>query len=67
MPPGFFGLGGWSVPTVSQSADLKAAGLGLYRAPLGWGAVEPSDGAPYDWTYPDSLAADAARDGYDLA
>ena len=65
-PPGFFGLGGWSVPTVDQSADLKAAGLGLYRAPLGWQDVQPARDDSYNWTTTDSLATDAAKDGYDL-
>ena len=66
-PSGFFGVGGWSYPTDAQSASLGAAGLGLVRGALGWGVVQPSPNpASRNWSDPDRLARDAARNGYNL-
>jgi hypothetical protein len=66
-PAGFFGVGGWSYPSDAQSASLSAAGLRLVRGALTWGQIQTTaDPASRNWSDPDRLAREAARDGFDL-
>ncbi|MDX6665180.1 MAG: polysaccharide biosynthesis protein PslG [Solirubrobacteraceae bacterium] len=64
-PPGFFGLGNWSMPTAAQSAQLGQAGLHSFRAGLVWDVVEHTQGNR-NWYYTDTLITRAAQDGYDV-
>ena len=66
-PAGFFGVGGWSYPSDGQSASLSAAGLRLVRGALTWGQIQTTAvPASRNWSDPDRLARDAARDGFNL-
>jgi hypothetical protein len=65
-PAGFFGVGGWSYPTSQQASSLAGAGLRLVRGALGWGDVQTSAGAAYNWSGPDMLAAEAAADHFNI-
>jgi hypothetical protein len=66
-PQGFFGLSGWSIPTQSQAQTLASDGLGVVRAAVGWGQIQPSaDPSSRNWAYTDQVASEAAQDGFNV-
>jgi hypothetical protein len=66
-PSGFFGVGGWTIPSTTQAASLSSAGLGLVRAAVGWGQMQPtSSPSSINWSYTDQLAEEAASDNFNL-
>jgi polysaccharide biosynthesis protein PslG len=50
-------------PDSSEFARMGAGRVGMLRINFVWGAVQPSPGAPLDWTFYDTLVGEAARNG----
>ena len=50
-------------PDSSEFARMGAGRVGTLRVNFVWGAVQPSPGAPLDWTLYDTLVGEAARNG----
>ena len=67
MPRAFFGAEGDPVSAAGEptsQADfnrMRSARLGTLRINFNWGAVEPTPGAPRDWSYYDTMVERAAR------
>ena len=64
-PAGFAGVGNWSWPTDTQSAQLGAAGVGSFRANLSWDWVEHTQGVR-QWGGVDALMSQASTNNYEL-
>jgi GH35 family endo-1,4-beta-xylanase len=50
-------------PDPSEIARMGAGRVGTLRINLVWGAVQPSAGAPYDWSHYDAIIGAAAQQG----
>jgi hypothetical protein len=68
VPRAFFGAEGDprttanGVPTAQSDFDrMRSARLGTLRISFDWGSVEPTPGAPRDWSYYDTMVERAAR------
>ena len=62
-PRGFFGVMGSQDPDPAEIARMGGGRVGTLRINLVWGAVQPSAGAPYDWSHYDAIVGAAAQQG----
>ncbi len=65
IPVGMHGVLRWrSGEDLKRTVDLMAdAGITVDREDIGWYRVQPTAGAPYDWTFADRMVGAAARRG----
>jgi GH35 family endo-1,4-beta-xylanase len=62
-PRSFYGVMGSTDPDPTEIARMGAGRVGTLRINLVWGAVQPSAGAPYDWSHYDAIVSAAAQQG----
>jgi hypothetical protein len=62
-PRSFYGVMGSTDPDPTEIARMGAGRVGTLRINLVWGAVQPSAGAPYDWSHYDAIIGAAAQQG----
>ena len=62
-PRGFYGVIAANDPGSSEIDRMGAGKVGTLRVNFVWGAVQPSEGAAYDWSHYDTIVGDAARNG----
>jgi polysaccharide biosynthesis protein PslG len=62
-PRSFYGVMGSTDPTPAEIARMGAGRVGTLRINLVWGTVQPSPGAPYDWSHYDAIVGAAAQQG----
>jgi hypothetical protein len=54
----FFGVVAQTNPSDAEFDRMHAGGVSTYRMAISWPAIQPSAGAPFDWTASDRLVAD---------
>jgi hypothetical protein len=54
----FFGVVAQTNPSDAEFERMHAGGVSTYRMAISWPAIQPSAGAPFDWTASDRLVAD---------
>jgi hypothetical protein len=62
-PRSFFGLIPATDPDSSEIARMGTGKVGTLRINFVWGAVQPSEGAAYDWSHYDAIIGAAAQQG----
>jgi Glycosyl hydrolase catalytic core len=62
-PRSFYGVIPATDPDPTELARMGAGRIGTLRINLVWGAVQPSESSPYDWTHYDGVIGEAARYG----
>jgi GH35 family endo-1,4-beta-xylanase len=62
-PRSFYGVMGAADPSPAEIARMGAGRVGTLRINLVWGNVQPSAGAPYDWSHYDAIVGAAAQQG----
>jgi hypothetical protein len=62
-PRAFYGVIAATDPDFGEIARMGAGKVGTLRINFVWGAVQPSAGAPYDWSHYDALIGAAAQQG----
>jgi hypothetical protein len=62
LPRGFFGIAPQTGIGPKDTARMRGGGLETIRAPLNWGAVQPSRRGGFDWSSFDDVVATAAAD-----
>lgn len=62
-PRSFYGLIPANDPGSSEIARMGAGNVGTLRINFVWGAVQPTEGAAYDWSHYDAIIGDAAQQG----
>jgi polysaccharide biosynthesis protein PslG len=62
-PRSFYGLIPATDPDPAEIARMGAGKVGTMRINFVWGAVQPSEGAAFDWRHYDAIIGAAARDG----
>ena len=62
-PRSFYGVMGSTDPDPTEIARMGAGRVGTLRINLVWGTVQPSVGAPYDWSHYDAIVGAAAQQG----
>ncbi len=62
-PRGFYGVIPADDPSPNEVNRMGAARLGTLRINFYWGAVQPTGGAPYDWSHYDQIVGAAAENG----
>jgi hypothetical protein len=66
-PRSFYGvIGGDPFLDGAMLERLGRGGVGTLRVTFGWGFVQPSAGAPYDWSRYDLLVGGAAKSGLEV-
>jgi polysaccharide biosynthesis protein PslG len=65
-PRSFYGLISANDPGSSEITRMGAGNVGTLRTNLVWGAVQPTEGAAYDWSHYDAIIGDAAKNGIRL-
>lgn len=63
LPPGFFGIAPQTALSDTDTAYMKAGGIGSVRWPINWATVQPTKKGGYDWSSVDPAVAAAARRG----
>lgn len=63
LPAGFWGVVPQSSLGAEQLQRLHRGGVEDLRIPINWSSVQPSDGAPFDWSGFDNQIGAAARAG----
>jgi len=63
LPRTFFGIGPQTGLTDTDTAYMKAGGVGTVRWPVGWPSVQPTAKRQYDWSSVDPAIEAAARRG----
>lgn len=66
LPAKFWGAVPQSPLSVEQYQRVHRGGVDTIRIPINWAAVQPSEGAPFDWSATDSQVSEAARTGIDV-
>jgi len=66
LPAKFWGAVPQSALSVEQYQRVHRGGVDTIRIPINWGAVQPSEGAAFDWDATDSQVSEAARTGIDV-
>jgi hypothetical protein len=61
LPRGFFGIAPQTVIGARDTARMRSGGLETIRAPLNWGAVQPTRRSDFDWSGFDDVVATAAE------
>jgi hypothetical protein len=62
-PRGFYGVIAANDPGSSEISRMGAGNVGTLRTNFVWGAVQPTEGAAYDWSHYDAIIGDAAQNG----
>jgi polysaccharide biosynthesis protein PslG len=62
-PHGFYGVIPATDPDSTEIARMGAGKVGTMRINFVWGAVQPSQGAPFDWSHYDAIIGAAAQQG----
>jgi hypothetical protein len=62
-PRSFYGLIPATDPDSTEIARMGAGKVGTMRINFVWGAVQPSEGAAFDWSHYDAIIGAAARQG----
>lgn len=62
-PRSFYGVMPATDPDPAELARMGAGQLGTLRINVVWGAVQPSESSPYDWTHYDDVIGRAALNG----
>jgi polysaccharide biosynthesis protein PslG len=62
-PRSFYGVMGSTDPDQTEIARMGTGRVGTLRINLVWGTVQPSAGAPYDWSHYDAIVGAAAQQG----
>ncbi len=62
-PRAFYGVIPANDPDASEIARMGAGKVGTMRINFVWGAVQPTAGAPYDWSHYDAIIGPAAEQG----
>jgi hypothetical protein len=62
----FFGIVSAGSPEAQDFQAMGEARVGTYRLQLDWAAVQPTEGAPYDWSSIDAEVESAAANGISL-
>jgi polysaccharide biosynthesis protein PslG len=62
-PRSFYGVMGAQDPDPTEIARMGAGRVGTLRINLVWGNVQPTAGAPYDWSHYDAIVGAAAQQG----
>ncbi len=63
VPAKFWGVVPQAPPTAEQFQRLKRGGVDSVRIPIGWSAVQPTQGGPIDWGGIDNLVRGATSAG----
>jgi polysaccharide biosynthesis protein PslG len=64
VPRSFYGvIAAEPLPGAGELARMGRGRVGTLRVNLAWGSVQPTPGAPYDWSHYDSVVGQAARNG----
>lgn len=66
LPAKFWGAVPQSALSIDQYQRVHRGGVDSIRIPINWGAVQASEGAPFDWSATDSQISEAARTGIDV-
>ena len=61
----FLGVVAQTDPSDAEFARMREGGVGTYRMPISWPAVQPSPGASHDWTATDRLVRDLTENRID--
>jgi hypothetical protein len=61
VPRGFFGIAPQTSIGPKDTARMRSGGLETIRAPLNWGAVQPTARGGFDWSAFDDVVATAAE------
>jgi hypothetical protein len=61
LPRGFFGIAPQTPLSSADTSRMRSGGIETIRAPLIWGAVQPSRNGGFDWTPFDEVVETAAR------
>ena len=62
-PRGFYGVIAANDPDSTEIARMGTGKVGTLRINFVWGAVQPSQGAAYDWSHYDAIIGAAAQQG----
>jgi hypothetical protein len=62
-PRAFYGVMAANDPDASEIARMGAGKVGTLRINFVWGAVQPAEGAAYDWSHYDAIIGGAAQQG----
>jgi polysaccharide biosynthesis protein PslG len=62
-PRSFYGVVSANDPTATEIARMGAGRVGTLRVNFAWGAVQPTEGAAYNWSHYDNVIGEAARNG----
>jgi hypothetical protein len=62
-PRPFYGVMAAQDPTPTEVDRMGDGRVGTLRINLVWGAVQPNESAPLDWSYYDAIIGEAARQG----
>jgi hypothetical protein len=62
-PRSFYGVMAANDPDASEIARMGAGKVGTLRINFVWGAVQPTEGAAYDWSHYDAIIVAAAQEG----
>ena len=62
-PRAFYGVIPANDPDSTEIARMGAGNVGTMRINFVWGAVQPSEGASYDWAHYDAIIGQAAQQG----
>lgn len=63
LPRTFFGIAPQTALTVTDTAYMKAGGIGSVRWPVNWATVQPTAKGGYDWSSVDPAVEAATRRG----
>ncbi len=66
LPAKFWGVDPQVNPTNEEMQRLAQGGVGSIRIPIPWAAVQPTEGAPIDWSGFDSVLASSVQNGIDV-
>ncbi len=62
-PRSFYGVMAATDPDSSEIARMGSGKVGTLRINFVWGAVQPSEGAAFDWSHYDAIVGEAAKQG----
>ena len=62
-PRSFYGVIAANDPDSSEIARMGAGNVGVLRINFVWAAVQPTEGATYDWSHYDAIIGGAAQNG----
>jgi hypothetical protein len=66
LPAQFWGVVPQATPTSEQFQRLKRGGVDSSRTPIGWNAVQPEPGGPFNWSGVDDVVKGASTAGLEV-